>query len=99
MVDEGHGPPYTPLQGQYLAFIKTYTLIHRRPPAERDMQEFFRVTPPAVHDMVVKLESRQLIERVPGTPRSIRVLIPAEQLPTLQDPTEQGTPGRRRTRG
>jgi hypothetical protein len=35
---------YTPLQGQYLAFIYAYTTLHRRPPAEADMQAFFRVT-------------------------------------------------------
>jgi hypothetical protein len=37
-------PKFTPLQGQYLAFIRTYTLLHREPPAEMDMQHFFRVT-------------------------------------------------------
>jgi hypothetical protein len=29
---------FTPLQGQYLAFIYAYTTIHRRPPAEADMR-------------------------------------------------------------
>lgn len=32
---------YTLQQGQYLAFIYAYTTIHRRPPAEADMQAFF----------------------------------------------------------
>jgi hypothetical protein len=35
---------FTPKQGQYLAFIHLYTRLHRRPPAETDMQEYFRVT-------------------------------------------------------
>jgi hypothetical protein len=33
---------FTPKQGQYLAFIHLYTRLHRRPPAETDMQEYFR---------------------------------------------------------
>ena len=46
---------YTKKQGQYLAFIYYYTKINRRPPAEADMQRFFRVTPPTVHQMVLTL--------------------------------------------
>ena len=76
---------FTGLQGQYLAFIRAYTLIHRQPPAEVDMQRFFRVTPPAVHGMVLTLEKRGFIERVPGKARSIRLLVPAEDLPPLQE--------------
>jgi hypothetical protein len=38
-------PTFTPKQGQYLAFIHLYTRLHRRPPAETDMQEYFRVSP------------------------------------------------------
>lgn len=29
---------FTAKQGQYLAFIHTYTLLNRRPPAEADFQ-------------------------------------------------------------
>ena len=32
---------FTHTQGQYLAFIHAYTRLHRRPPAETDMQEYF----------------------------------------------------------
>ena len=39
---------FTPKQGQYLAFIHLYTRLHRRPPAETDMREYFRVSPPSV---------------------------------------------------
>jgi len=35
------GKSFTPKQGQYLAFIHLYTRLHRRPPAETDMQEYF----------------------------------------------------------
>ncbi len=79
-------PSFTNLQGQYLAFICAYTLIHREPPAEVDMQRFFGVTPPTVHSMVLALAQNGLLERVPGKPRSLRVLVPAEGLPQLVDP-------------
>ena len=38
--------PFTPKQGQYLAFIYYYTKIHGMPPAEADVRRSFRVTPP-----------------------------------------------------
>lgn len=74
---------FTDKQGQYLAFIHAYTKVNRRPPAEADMQRFFEVTPPTVHRMVVELESKGLIERTPRQARSIRVLLPPEQIPPL----------------
>lgn len=77
---------FTLLQGQYLAFIRAYTLIHREPPAEADMQRFFRVTAPSVHGMVLSLAKRRLVERTPGRARSLRVLVPPEELPPLEEP-------------
>ena len=74
---------YTPKQGQYLAFIYYYTKLNGRPPAQADMQRYFKVTPPTVHQMVLKLEALGLIARTPGQARSIRVLLPREQLPDL----------------
>ena len=74
---------FTPKQGQYLAFIYHYTKINRRPPAEADIQHYFRVTPPTVHQMILKLEEKNLITRVPGQARSIQVLVPPEELPLL----------------
>ncbi len=75
---------YTPREGQYLAYIYYYTKLHGRAPAERDVQTYFQVTPPAVHDMVLKLEKRGFITREPGTPRSIRLLLARDQLPDLE---------------
>lgn len=77
-------PRFTEKQGQYLAFIYMYALINGRPPAEADMKRFFEVTPPSVHNMVVELERRGLIRRVPRQPRSIEVTVPAAELPALQ---------------
>lgn len=76
-------PKYTGKQGQYLAFIYHYSEVHRYPPAEANMAEYFRVTPPTVHQMVLTLEKRGLIERVPGRPRTIQVLLPLSELPAL----------------
>lgn len=77
-------PPFTDKQGQYLAFIHTYALLNGRPPAEAEMQTYFRVTPPSVHSMIVELERRGLIRRVPRQARSIELLIAADQLPPLR---------------
>jgi DNA-binding MarR family transcriptional regulator len=74
---------YTYKQGQYLAFIDLYTKLHKRPPAETDLQQHFRVTPPSVHQMILTLEARGLISRVPWTARSIQVLVSKEELPEL----------------
>jgi DNA-binding MarR family transcriptional regulator len=77
-------PNFTPKQGQYLAFIDAYTRVHRRPPAEREIQRHFGVTPPSVHQMILTLERAGFIRRQPGVPRSIEVLVPPEHLPVLQ---------------
>ena len=74
----------TPKEGRYLAYIYYYTKLHRQAPAERDMQQYFQLTPPAVHDMIVKLEKRGFISREPGKPRSIRLLLTRDQLPDLE---------------
>ena len=79
-------PRFTPKQGQYLAFIHAYTCINARPPAEADMRRFFGVTPPTIHQMVLALERAGLIQRTPGAPRSIRLLVPPQSLPVLHRP-------------
>jgi len=76
-------PRFTSKQGQYLAFIDAYSRVNRRPPAEHEMQRFFGVTAPTVHQMILTLERAGLIRRQPGAPRSIEVLVPPEDLPLL----------------
>ena len=78
------GRKLTKKQGQYLAFIHYYTKINGRPPAEADMQRYFRVTAPSVHQMVVTLEKNGFIRRVHGKPRSIRILLPRGEFPDLE---------------
>jgi Mn-dependent DtxR family transcriptional regulator len=75
---------FTAKQGQYLAFIYYYTKLNGRPPAEADMQRYFRVTPPSVHQMVITLETHGLIDRIPGQARSIRLRIPRDEIPDLE---------------
>jgi DNA-binding MarR family transcriptional regulator len=77
-------PGFTEKQGQYLAFIDAYTRVNARPPAEIDMQRYFKVTPPSVHQMVLTLERAGLIRRQPGAARSIEVLVAPERLPVLR---------------
>ena len=77
-------PGFTDKQGQYLAFIHAYTLVMGRPPAEADMQRFFAVSPPSVHQMVLTLERQGWISRKPGAARSIHLLVDPEILPKLQ---------------
>jgi DNA-binding MarR family transcriptional regulator len=79
-------PRFSDTQGQYLAFIHAYALVNGRPPAEADMQRFFAVTPPSVHNMIKELERRGLITRVPRQPRSIAVSVPEDELPRLRQP-------------
>ena len=74
---------YTAKQGQYLAFIYYYTKVNGHPPAEADMQRYFQTAPPSVHQMVLTLERTGLIVRIPGAPRSIRVLLDRSELPDL----------------
>jgi hypothetical protein len=74
---------YTDKQGQYLAFIYYYNKIHGCPPSEAEMQQYFRVSPPSVHQMILTLEVHGLIERTPGQARSLRLLIQREELPDL----------------
>ena len=76
--------PFTQKQGQYLAFIYAYTRLNRRPPAEIDMQRYFQVSPPSVHQMVLMLEREGYIRRQPGVARSIEMLVDPESLPVLR---------------
>jgi hypothetical protein len=75
---------FTHRQGQFLAFIHLYRRLHRKGPAEMDLLRFFRVTPPTVHDMIVRLAELGLVTREAGVPRSVRVAIPEEDIPPLE---------------
>ncbi len=72
---------FTTTQGRYLAFIHAYTNRHGSPPAESETAAAMCVSPPSVNQMVKQLEKKGLIARQPGQPRSVRVLIPEEEIP------------------
>ncbi len=73
----------TAKQGQYLAFIYYYKKMNGVSPAETDIQKYFKVSPPSVHSMIVKLEENGFISRIPKVPRSIVVLVPESSIPQL----------------
>ena len=75
---------YTPLQGQYLAFIYYYTKLHKIPPAESDFVRYFKKTPPTIHQMIMRLEELVFIRKQPGKARSIQLLISKDELPDLE---------------
>lgn len=74
----------TPKQGQYLVFIYYYTLMNRCAPAESDIQKYFRVSPPSVHQMIMTLERDGHISRILGQGRSITLNVSRQQLPDLE---------------
>jgi DNA-binding MarR family transcriptional regulator len=74
----------TERQGQYLSFIFQHMKLNGRSPAESEIQRYFGVTPPTVHQMVLKLESLGLISRKPGVARSIQVLVSPDDIPELK---------------
>jgi DNA-binding MarR family transcriptional regulator len=74
----------TAQQGQFLAYIHQYTVVNGCAPAEADMQRFFQIAAPSVHSMVLTLERRGFIRRVPGQARSITLIVAPESLPTLK---------------
>ncbi len=71
---------FTPTQGRYLAFIHAYTNLHGYPPAESEIATALCVSPPSVNQMVKMIEKKGLILRQPGQPRSLRVLVPADEI-------------------
>ena len=73
---------FTKTQGRYLAFIQRYISKFGQAPAEADFQRHFLVSAPSVNAMMQTLTRKGLISRVPGIPRSIKLLVPAHLLPT-----------------
>src|SRR5437588_11004994 len=87
-------PGFTPTQGRYLAFIRAYTNLHGYPPAESEIAAAMCVSPPSVNQMVKVLEKRGLIQRQPGQPRSVQVLVPDDEVPAWNKRKPARTPAR-----
>ena len=83
-------PPGGPTrqQGQFLAFIREYLMRNEAGVAPRhaDFQRFFNLTPPSVNSMLIRLEQRGFIRRVPGKARAIEVNLNPEWIPPLDRP-------------
>lgn len=63
-------------------------------PSWTPRQGQFALTPPSVHDAIVRMHKRGLIDRTPGQARSIRVLVPDDEIPQLEDKTTPQAPAR-----
>ncbi len=85
---------FTPTQGRYLAFLWAYGTLHGYPPAESEVAAALCVSPPSVNRMVKMLEKKGLILRQPGQPRSLQILLPANEIP----PWNNRQPARSRAR-
>ena len=93
-------PDFTPTQGRYLSFIHAYTKRRGRPPAESEIAAAMCVSPPSVNQMIKTLEKKELILRQPGVPRSIRILLPEDEVPPLHGrgkSKRSGSGGKKRT--
>jgi hypothetical protein len=62
-------------------------------PAEIDMQRYFKVSPPSVHQMVLTLEREGFITRQPRVARSIEILIEPRHAPSRQSGIVAPYPG------
>jgi hypothetical protein len=75
-------------QGQFLAFIREYMMRNEAgvAPSHAELQWFFDLTPPSVNSMLIRLEQRGFIRRVPGKARAIELTINPDWIPPLERP-------------
>lgn len=81
-----HGP--TRRQGQFLAYIREYMLRNYDgvSPTHAVLQRFFDLTPPSVNSMLIRLEKRGFIRRIPHQARSVELTIDPGLIPPLERP-------------
>lgn len=75
----------TPTQSRYLAYIQAYTEGFGYPPAESEIGAAMKVSPPSVNQMMKTLEKKGFIRRQRGVPRSIKILLPPDSIPTWKE--------------
>ena len=75
-------------QGQFLAFIREYMLRNEAgvAPTHAAFQQFFNLTPPSVNSMLIRLEQRGFIRRIPHQARAIELTVSPEMIPPLDRP-------------
>jgi DNA-binding MarR family transcriptional regulator len=78
----------TPRQGQFLAFIREYMMPNEAgvAPSHADLQRFFNLTPPSVNSILIRLEQRGFIRRIPRKARAIEITLPPDSVPPLDRP-------------
>ena len=83
-------PPGGPTrqQGQFLAFIREYIKQNYGgvAPTHAAFQRFFNLTPPSVNSMLIRLEERGFIRRIPHKARAIELTVNPEWIPPLERP-------------
>ena len=75
-------------QGQFLAFIREYMMRNEFgvAPCHADFQRFFNLTAPSVNSMLIRLDQRGFIRRIPGKARAIELAINPDWIPALDRP-------------
>jgi hypothetical protein len=83
-------PPGGPTrrQGQFLAFIREYMMRNEAgvAPTHAALQKFFKLTAPSVNSMLIRLERRGFIRRIPHQARGIELAIEPGLIPPLDHP-------------
>lgn len=78
------GARLTRKQGQLVAYVYFYTKVHRIPPSENEIAAFLGVYGPSAHQMILRLEARGALARIPGQARTLRILLPRQEIPDLE---------------
>lgn len=75
-------------QGQFLAYIREYIMRNEAgvAPTHTDLQWHFQLTPPSVNSMLIRLEQRGFIRRIPHRARAIELTIDPDWIPPLERP-------------
>jgi len=75
-------------QGQFLAYIREYIMRNEAgvAPTHADLQWYFQITPPSVNSMLIRLEQRGFIRRIPHQARAIELTIDPDWIPPLERP-------------
>ena len=58
-------------------------------PSHADLQRFFNLTPPSVNSMLIRLEQKGFIRRIPGKARAIELALAPDLIPPLNRPFRQ----------
>lgn len=75
-------------QGQFLAFIREFMArnVAGVAPTHANLQRHFDLTAPSVNSMLVRLEQRGFVRRIPGMARAIELTIDPDRIPALEKP-------------